>query len=778
MDCALSSRVARQGVFSRRVDAAQRVKRTGRARVSALALIYWFTPVSSLPVSAQTSQAPVPVSSETPALDFVVRVRDGQTKFRQGEIITVELGYGANALAPAKRFPDHSDQPGLAVDRFVLTPHSGVVDPLRDFLGTVGGWSGPPPRAVPFVEAGGSWTTADINEWFRFDNPGKYTLSVLAHMVRTSYEAFGSRPTAAKTLKSNTVDFEILPADEAWQAATLQKALGLLETKSAIEPQQQGCRILRFLGTPQAVDKMVEHYADQGICEAEYRDGLFAFPDREYALSRLEDGLLEPSIAVSAGYLDTLARLSAYLLHPEFLPGGDDQYLGTSEWLMSGPMAAHADLIEAEHDRFVRELLGALDNKLIGPRALCLKAIFDSPFLGRPTLLQSDDPALVAKLRKEIAAIFTELPISDQSVLLYTRWKNIASPAMIPVLKRLYENPPPGSNEQFIAFVLDDLFRLDPAEGRSLILTEMKSPATRLDLRFVRLLPDKEIPELDNPLVENLEAGNGDEDTILQLIGRYATPAIFPRVLAIEERRADHLSYEAQASFLTYAVKSDPVRGAAMLDQALTAHKGCSLLALSQVASRQMTPEIERLAIAHLGDSDPQWAAGAVTILSRYGSVEAEQPLWDRLEKWHTRWAGHASELPNGSGSALQNGLETALELALIEALGLGQSWFAGADHLGRLARLCVSTGGCRRVQEIASEAAATPNISVYGSEQSYHASVAQYHVDSIDRLKRKLAQFPEGTIFTWSFSGDKKEGTSILADLRAFLKRHGMTVR
>jgi hypothetical protein len=44
--------------------------------------------------------------------------------------------------------------------------------------------------------------------------------------------------------------------------------------------------------------------------------------------------------------------------------------------------------------------------------------------------------------------------------------------------------------------------------------------------------------------------------------------------------------------------------------------------------------------------------------------------------------------------------------------------------------------------------------------------------------LKQKLAQFPKGTIFAWSFAGDEKEGASILADLREFLKGYGMTIR
>jgi hypothetical protein len=617
---------------------------------------------------------------------------------------------------------------------------------------------------------------ADINEWSRFDKPGKYSLTVLTHPVRTRFEAFGGRSAGAETLKSNTIEFEIVPADEAWQAAMLQKALAHLESKSNSEQQREGCRILRFLATPQAVDKMVEHYACQFMCESEFRYGLFAYPDRQYAVRKMENGLLDPSTAVSASYLDTLARLSSCLSHPDDSPVEGEQYLG-SEWPVGRPVELGVS-VEDEQDRYAQELLGALDNKLDGSRALCLKALFDSPYLARPTLLKSNDRALVAKLREELAAVFTDLPLWDQQMLLYDRWEHIAGPAMIPVLERLYENPPSGPNEQFISFVLNDLYGIDAAEGRALILAEMKRPRPRLDLRFTRLLPNQEIPELDDPLAENLEAGDGDENTILQLIGRYATPAIFPRVLAVEESRVARLPCEGQAAFMTYAFRSDPVRGAALLEECLGAHNNCSAMVLSEVASRHMTLEIEHLAVAHLDDSDPQVAAGAAATLGRYGSAEAEQPLWDRLEKWHAGWAGRVSELPNGSGPALQNGLETTLEQALINALGAGQAWFAGPRELVRLSRLCVSSGGCQRVKEITEGAEATPSINVYGLAPDYRGSVAQYQTDSLDALKQKLAQFPQGTVFTWSFGGDEKEGAAVLADLRAFLKARGMTIR
>ncbi len=734
-------------------------------------------PTRSLLSEPQRNEPPIQ-SSESPA-EFTIRLKGGQVRYRQGEAITLELGYGASPAARVSRYPLHSDRPGLAVDEFLLEPRAGVADPLRDFLGSVGVWDGPPPRLEPFVEAGGAWQAVEINEWFRFDQPGRYRLAVLAHPARSSYEAFGNRAPGAAAA-SNTVEFEIVPADDAWKAATLQKAVTLAQAKSDAERQLQGCRLLRFLTTRAAVDAMVQHYADEGVCEAEYRYGLFAFPDRDYAVRRMEDGLLGPSVAVSADYLRTLATLTVYRQHPEYLPTDSDQFLGKTDWSISGPLAAHWDQIEREQNHYVEELLGALGDKTRAARAVSLKAIFDSPLLGKPTLLVSADPALLDRLRKQLAGIFPSLPVSDQSMMLYARWENIRSPAMIPVLKDLYANPPAGAGEQFTAVALERLDDLDPAEGRALILAEMERPHPRLDMRFVHLLPDRQIPELDEPLAENLEASGGREATIVELIGRYATPAIFPRVRALLEARVGALPCEAQASLVAYAFSSDAVAGAEMLGKALAAREGtsCYKSVLGEVASRRMTPEIEQAAIARLNDPDIEVATGAAGTLGRFGSPDAEQPLWDRLARWHAAWVGRAADLPDGYGSALRNGLQTGLEDTLIGALGEGQNWFAGPEKLARLRGLCVSSGGCRRVDEMIHECANLPIINAYRvSQGQYSAIVNQYHLESLDRLKEKLAQFPEGTIFQWSFSGDTKDGASALAEIRAFLEQHGMTV-
>ena len=739
------------------------------------------TPVVASPVSLQGDNSSGQAAGSVGEHPFTIRLKGEQTRFQLGETVTVEMGYGAERGAPVSSYPERQDRPGLAVDELLLEPRPGVVDPLRDFLASVSGWSGPPPRYVPFIETGGSWRSVEINEWFQFGKPGKYRLTALAHAVPNAFAAFGNRLYGATVVTSNTVEFSIVAAGPAWQEETLQKALGLIETRLSIQHQEEGCRILRFLTTRAAVNEMIKHYADEGVCWAHFRYGLFAFPDREFVVRQMENGILEPTVAISPDYLRTLATLSVYYEHPEFLPTERDRDLGKTAWALSGPLAAHWNLIDAEEDRYVREFLGALGNKIGLARALSLKAVFDSPMVGRPMLLQSTDKVLLAALRKQIAEEFLDLPAFDQFELLSDRWPHIASPAMLPTLRQLYDNPPPGPKQQFVALVLQRITELAPAEGRALTLKEMERHHPRLDLRFVHLLPDKEIPELDEPLAANLEASNGDDMTIVELISRYATTAIFPRVLAMEQDRVGSMPCEAQAGFIAYTLKADAKTGAQLLEKALAAREttGCYKIVLSEVAGRRTVPEVEQAAIAHLDDPDPEVAASAAATLGRYGSPAAEQPLWQRLQKWHQAWAGRAAELPNGVGSIFTNGLQTELEMALVNALATAKSWFTGPEILQRIKALCVSQYARGQVDNMLNTLSSTPFIGVNTfADGSFAGNVYQYQTDSVNGLEEKLAQLPRGTMFSVELNGsDPQELRKILLELKSLAEEHGSKI-
>jgi hypothetical protein len=723
---------------------------------------------------------------------LTIRLKGGQTRFQLGETVTIELGYGAEPGAPVDSPLEHPDRPGLAVDELRLEPRIGVVDPLQDYLASLGGWERPPPRSVRFIEAGGSWRAVEINEWFQFEKPGKYRLTVLAHEVPNAFHVLGSRPSGAAEVTSDTVEFSIVAPDPAWQEETLQHAVGLVETKFNNSRQQEGCRMLRFLNTRAAVNEMIKHYADEGVCVGDYRYGLFAFPDREFVVRQMENGLPEPTVGISAGYVGTLAGLSAYYEHPEFLPSRGNPDLGKVSWgfltplvipwSVASPRADHLEFINSEEDRYFRELLAALGNKTGSARALSLEAMLDWPLLRRREL-QSTEAALRATLRMQLAEDFLDLPASDQYDLLYSRWPDIAGPVMLPALRRLYINTPlePYQQGQYVSLLLQRITDLAPSEGRGLSLTEMKQQHPRLDLHFFHLLPDKEIPELDEPLAANLEASNGEEMTIVELIGRYATTAIFPRVLAMERDRVGTMPCEAQAAFVAYAFKADERTGAQMLEEALAARTAmsCCKIVLGWVARRRYTPEVEQAAITHLDDPDLEVVANAAGTLGGYGSPATEQPLWDRLRKWHQAWAGRAAELPNGVGSVFTNGLQTALEMALVNALAAGQSWFAGPEKLESVRALCVSQFATGQVDFMLNTLASRPLIGVNTfAAGSFWGNVYQYQMDSLKALEEKLAQLPSATMFSVQLNGsDAEQLRKILLELKSVTEEHGSSI-
>jgi hypothetical protein len=549
--------------------------------------------------------------------------------------------------------------------------------------------------------------------------------------------------------------------------------------------------MLRFLATHAAVNAIIKHYADERFRREDYRYGLFAFPERTYVVRQMEDGILEPSVGISADYLHTLSAISVYKDHPEFLPGGESPDLGKMTWSFPcptiipagtpNPHAAHWNLIDSEEDRYFRDLLSALGSKIGSARALSLEAMLDWPFL-RGRKLQSTEAALRATLRTQLAEDFLDLPVSDQFDLLDGRWPDITGPAMLPALRCLYNSTPlePDQQGQYVSLLLQRITELAPSEGRALTLKEMERQHPRLDLTFYHLLPDKEIPQLDETLAANLEASREDM-TIVELIGRYATTAIFPRVLAMEEDRVGTMPCDAQAGFVAYALKADARTGAQLLEKALAARDEtpCYTLVLAWVARRRFSPEVEQSAIAHLDDPDLEVAANAAGTLGAYGSPAAEQPLWDRLQKWHQAWAGRAAELPNGVGSVFTNGLQTQLEMALVNALATAKSWFTGPEMLQRIKALCVSQLARGQVDNMPNTLSSTPLIGVntFG-DGNFAGDVYQYQADSVKALEEKLAQFPSGTMFSVQLNGsDPQELKRILNELQSVTEEHGSKI-
>jgi len=161
--------------------------------------------------------------SNPPGVTFTVSFRGGQTRFRPGEPIGLELAF-SSSLPGAYHLDTAGDDRGGRphADDFRLAPDDGAQDPPEDppedysgsrLSGSVGG--GLP--GVVELEAKPYRIELDLNERLRPTRPGRYRLYVLSRRVGP-----GRRPAAdgdAYHVVSNLVEFEVLPRGPARSAS-------------------------------------------------------------------------------------------------------------------------------------------------------------------------------------------------------------------------------------------------------------------------------------------------------------------------------------------------------------------------------------------------------------------------------------------------------------------------------------------------------------------------------------------------------------------------------
>ncbi len=115
----------------------------------------------------------------------------------------------------------------LTIDEFVIDRIDDVSDPMLDYFGSIGGYIGGGIRGMGVLGDQPFTVKLELNEWFRFDKPGRYTLAVKSRRVTDE----SVTPHAVVPVESNTVSFEILPRDATWEASALDSARRIIDAK-------------------------------------------------------------------------------------------------------------------------------------------------------------------------------------------------------------------------------------------------------------------------------------------------------------------------------------------------------------------------------------------------------------------------------------------------------------------------------------------------------------------------------------------------------------------
>jgi len=707
-------------------------------------------------------------------ISFTIRLAGDKKQFRQGEVIPLELSF-ASSLAKTYRMDAATyDRSGrLDMDKFHIEPESGFVDPMYDHFHSGGVFIGGGLRGVPpELEEKPRLITYEINEWFRFDKPGKYRLYLTSPRV----SRIGKREESGDiTLTSNAVEFEITPAEKDWQEKELQRILKELDAKAPKPDRRAACRALRFLGSKAAALGLIRRYGgSDSECGFEYYAGLIGSPHRDFVMEKLETQLTAPDQPVSGGFLRLMIQLTIASGRQ-----GLQQPVSADELQWREYWGRHQKLYNQLQAKYAALLAQSIHLKTGGARAVSANTLLE---------LKWDKSKL-----PDVWSFFNDLPPQEQRSLLEYRWKQIASDSMLPILRQLYGKRPERNSEdsyeisEINALALKRIYELAPEEGRQLIMAEMRRPKPRvghqrMGIQTLTILPDETLPELDSVFVDNLEKGENAE-IHSALIERYGSPNIFSHVRALLDEQVGNMACFEQSRLLAYCLRIDASGSIGLIRRAVTArgkeNSRCYPNVFREVGELHTSPELEKLAIEFLEDPDPEVVIDAATMLGQNGSDGAEEALWRRFEKWHREWNGREQELKVDFLDDNPVRFQTSIEQALRTALSNSPAWLADLKKLERLKSLCVTQNERQQVDHLIQEWSGEIPIRFSPAENDWgNINVAHYDLRSLSALKKKLAQFPKGAVFKWEpfnegYLDEEKE--KLFRELDSFLGERGV---
>ena len=337
-------------------------------------------------------------------------------------------------------------------------------------------------------------------------------------------------------------------------------------------------------------------------------------------------------------------------------------------------------------------------------------------------------------------------------------------------LKKVTEQP--NMNHQMLRdLALRHLYDLDPSEATPIILEEIKHPHLDNAMFTVKgetlgLLPKETLPQFDHMLAARIEDKESRTKGLdAQLIGRYSTKAILPRVRSVYDAAAGQWDCVTEDGFVVYFLRVDPEYGVKRLAQAPSF---CMTNALPAVIKMHRWSEVEPGIIAWLNGPDLNRARQAAETLAKYGSTQAEKALWDRLGKFHEQWSERATELSMRPGMRADANEAVGFQFGLVEAIGRAPAWLLTDDEITELENL---TLGQERDNVKQWHWKPTVDVNVSFAGDQIIAGVNQYTATDVVSLKAKLAQYPSGTKLWLNISGSSELVASVhatIADIAA----------
>ena len=618
----------------------------------------------------------VVASAQTPAPPEVhvkLSLAENKTVYRIGEPVKIVMEFTADREGYVVEHISDGNQP--ASDKIVVSPETGTThwyDELmdnqryaRDYFG-YGKLSSSPVR-VEIV----------LNDSLRFDNPGRYTVSITTSRVRRASKDFSGE---AFTMTPNAVSFELQAMSDEDEAKEVKRFSELLDVKRDVRSAQEIGKQLSYLtGEPSTREKVRRFLNpdDQGAGGQLY-NGLFIARNRALVLKLVEAAMRDPNIPVTMQMLSAATRLKALLNY------------GVSERSVAPPVGMLQPFEEPRNreirEGYLAELAAGLGKRTGNSLTTTATTIFTSV----PAQLQAESAGL-REARNVLIQQFDTLHPFTQEWLLRVYWNQMRDPILIPSLKKMLTAT--GMSEKNMhETALQCLLDMAPDDVRPYVVAEIRNPNSFLDVETLGKLKDESLPEVDASLLEQIRKlvrSTSNRDLVLvrpkaQLLARFATDSIYGELMQLYQETRGNLSRDAQSGLLAYFAKHNEREAMPLIEQAVADLKpGEYPQVLSDVTKLYYSDAIGALLKKLMETDDAPMASHAAYLIGLHGSAGDEKLLEARLKRWQEQWRDRVVE-----ADAQHQG---QIERELIYALIHGKSWKLSPERVRELQLSCLT---------------------------------------------------------------------------------------
>jgi hypothetical protein len=612
-----------------------------------------------------------------------ISLLEGKASYRIGEPVELILSYTSNELGYmvecyySPRFDD-----------VIIEPKEGVYDWLFRLNRH---YSYDDVSAPQQLSSALTNVKITINDKIRFDKPGKYRVKIISRRVWRQKDKMSYRSDPI-SLVSNEIEIDVREMSEAEEQVEVKRIRALMDSAKTLPEHGVFKRELDYLtgdvSTVEKVNRFLKPPVFGGVTWLDTGTGLNIARNKNLAIELLEAAFRDVEREPNQDLINRIVTLRI-LLEDEQRPSqaADSQQLGNER-------RARVEELRRQYDSELHASLAKRSGRIRLGTAL---RIFTS--------LPKEDITSDAyrTTRAVILDAFDELKHHEQSDLLDRHWEKIKSPSLVSSLEKILSEKEPEPVWSNRANAFKRLIELDQGRARPFVIKEIRDPASQMNPNVLTTLADKDLPEVDGALLEQIESLAGEDarpkhlnlQFRLMLAARYATAKIYPQLLAIYKKYGVSWPLERSGSLLAYLVSHNENEAIPLVEDRLAKWQERSGSHVFYNLTRINYPKgLEKILRNRLESEDPETLGTAAYYLSKYGGKENRKLIEKRHERWLREWGGRSAEFDDPKADEIIKAQAMA-QINLLTSLMRTESWKLSDTETYHLRLKCASQA-CR----------------------------------------------------------------------------------